>query len=436
MREHEFAAVFPLLEGEALEELTKDIAANGQMVPILVFEGAILDGRNRYRACCAVGVTPITEQARVKDRESALRLVISLNIKRRHLSEAQRGMAALSVLPMFEALAAERQRATLAKPGEQAHLRASAPVHTPKPTAALMPDGRSPLDYVAGSYGVPARDLAAARRAADDAAKAFGVSARTIANAKKVQEQGVPELAQAVRSGLIGAKPAAALVRKSAEVQREVVRQITEDNARPADAVREAIRPVVFSSASDAWYTPDPVLAAARAVLGSIDLDPASCAEANEVVGADRYYTEDDDGLAQRWTGRVWLNPPYGRDAARRSNQEKWSRYLLDSYEAGDVTSALLLVTFCPDRSWFEPLWKHPMCAFSSRLKFRQPHAVGLAGLAADLDDPDSDASGPSGPVDANVCVYLGPDVDAFERAFCQFGVILVPAGRVIEVRQ
>ena len=69
----------------------------------------------------------------------------------------------------------------------------------------------------------------------------------------------------------------------------------------------------ILASNENEWYTPAKYIEAARQVLGAIDLDPASCKRANKTVKAKRIYTAKDDSLHQPWTGRVWLNPPYGR---------------------------------------------------------------------------------------------------------------------------
>ena len=59
------------------------------------------------------------------------------------------------------------------------------------------------------------------------------------------------------------------------------------------------------------WYTPPEVIAAARAVMGGIDVDPATCAGAQRIVQATMWYDKERDGLKHDWPCRVWLNPPY-----------------------------------------------------------------------------------------------------------------------------
>ena len=85
---------------------------------------------------------------------------------------------------------------------------------------------------------------------------------------------------------------------------------------------------------SDEWYTPPQYVNAARRVMGGIDLDPASCAPANEVVRASRFYTRKENGLLQPWYGRIWLNPPYGRaKGGSTSFQAEFIRKLLYEWQ-------------------------------------------------------------------------------------------------------
>jgi hypothetical protein len=69
------------------------------------------------------------------------------------------------------------------------------------------------------------------------------------------------------------------------------------------------------SSESNEHYTPRIIVEVARAAMGSIELDPASCALANrENVRAQRFFTKEDNGLALAWNARtVFVNPPGGR---------------------------------------------------------------------------------------------------------------------------
>lgn len=121
-----------------------------------------------------------------------------------------------------------------------------------------------------------------------------------------------------------------------------------------------------FSSKTVEWYTPAPYVEAARRVMGSIDLDPASCAEAQRWIKAERYYSlteRGEDGLALPWHGRVWLNPPFDKSA-------EFSRKLISEYESGHVEMAIALIKFLPTYRWFAPLKTYPMVVTNHRVSF------------------------------------------------------------------
>lgn len=114
------------------------------------------------------------------------------------------------------------------------------------------------------------------------------------------------------------------------------------------------------------WNTPKKILDAVLAVLGEIDLDPCSNSHENPNVPASVHYTKEDDGLSKGWNGRVFLNPPYGRDV------QKWTNKLVNDYKSRNVTEAIVLVAARTDTKWFNRLGYHATCwcAVKGRLKF------------------------------------------------------------------
>ena len=89
MKAHKFAQYFPPMPDEQFQELVEDIKANGLIEPITTFEGAILDGVHREKACKLAKVKP--RYAEWAD-SNPLKWVMSKNLHRRHLEKGQRVM--------------------------------------------------------------------------------------------------------------------------------------------------------------------------------------------------------------------------------------------------------------------------------------------------------------------------------------------------------
>jgi len=89
---HPLANMFPMIEGQALEDLKHDIAAKGILEPIRLYQGMILDGRNRYAAGKAVG-HKFTLDDFVQWEGTLIEAeqwVISTNLHRRQLTAKQK----------------------------------------------------------------------------------------------------------------------------------------------------------------------------------------------------------------------------------------------------------------------------------------------------------------------------------------------------------
>ena len=101
-------------------------------------------------------------------------------------------------------------------------------------------------------------------------------------------------------------------------------------------------------SKSDEWYTGEAVVSLLHTYYDSgIDLDPASNAQANELILADNYYSEEDNGLEQPWFGKVWCNPPYSRQLIGPFVE----KFLTEPFAEG-----ILLVNANEDTQWFRRL--------------------------------------------------------------------------------
>jgi DNA N-6-adenine-methyltransferase (Dam) len=129
---------------------------------------------------------------------------------------------------------------------------------------------------------------------------------------------------------------------------------------------------IATSSMSEDWYTAPDVVAAARQLYGGvIDLDPMSCPEANEVVGAREIFTAADDGLVREWHGNLLMNPPW-------NNSGRAVAKLLSEREAGHVRGCVTVLNANSMTSrWFAPLLAFPICLPSYRIRHYAPRDSG-----------------------------------------------------------
>lgn len=107
---HPFAEILPLIEGEDFAELVKSVQRDGLLNPIILFEGKILDGRNRYRACKEAGAPFFKGQILEfhGNAPEALDYVEAQNVNRRQLTPSQRAMAAASLATLRRGLGKEQ----------------------------------------------------------------------------------------------------------------------------------------------------------------------------------------------------------------------------------------------------------------------------------------------------------------------------------------
>jgi len=162
---------------------------------------------------------------------------------------------------------------------------------------------------------------------------------------------------------------------------------------------------VVNNSGKTEWFTPPKIIRSARLVMGGIDLDPASCSKANEIVGADKYYTKEQDGLRQRWFGRVWLNPPYTAGVI-----DKFILKFCEHATRGDIEQACILVNNCTETRWFQQLASvcFDFCFTNGRLRYI-----------------DGDGNGLGSPLQGQCIVYYGNRRQEFTDEFEKHGIVL-----------
>jgi len=161
---------------------------------------------------------------------------------------------------------------------------------------------------------------------------------------------------------------------------------------------------ISFNTGENEWYTPKEYIDLARQVLGEIDLDPASAEQANQVIKAITFFTKEQDGLKQKWEGRIWLNPPYAQPLVAH-----FCKKLILEYRNQNVTEAIVLVNNATETEWFQTIAKisTAICFPSGRIHFW------------------NDNNTTSGPLQGQAIIYIGNKLKLFSDTFKTKGLIL-----------
>lgn len=186
---HPLADAFPLIEGAEFDALVADVKARGVTHPVILLDGKILDGRNRYRAARAAKVKVPTAPYKGDD---PVGFVIGENLRRRHMDAGQRALAAAKIEGFGH--------------------------------------GGKRWD----------RDLQHNAITRLRAAELLNVSTRSVADAAKVQDQGSKKLNDAVARGEVAIATAAAVAELPADEQDQLVARGERDILAAAKKIRDA----------------------------------------------------------------------------------------------------------------------------------------------------------------------------------------------------
>jgi ParB family chromosome partitioning protein len=321
-----------------LDALAASIADVGLLQPIVVKpDGTLVAGQRRLEACKRLGWddVPVHVVCTASDALKALKAERDENTCRKDFTPSE----AVAVAEAIEPLERQAARERLAVRSEK--------------FSEVNAKGNA-LDFTAAAVGMSRPTLQKARE--------------VVAAAEREPERYEPIREQMDRTGKVDG------------AYKQLV------------TTRQAVH---FSSQSCEWYSPAVIVDRVQAVMGKIDLDPCSNSRETPSVPAATHYTAEDDGLAQEWRGKVYMNPPYGDVIG------DWVRRLVGEYEAGRVSEAVALLPARTDTQWFRTLKQYPRCFVWGRLRF--------SGM-------DNSAPFPS------MVVYLGKATMTFAEVFSDIG--------------
>lgn len=193
---HPAAELFPTMSDEELQGLIADIKQNGQHEPATLWQGKLIDGRNRAKACEVLGVD--LQCCELDSDTDPIKWVLSYNLHRRHLTPSQKAMVAVKLKELLEPEAKERKSKG-----------------RPKDHVEKLPQDNN-------------------GRSRDKAAAAVGISGKLVDAAEKVTKKGTPELQAAVVKGDVSVSRAAKIADAPPAEQASMIDAPRQSNDEPA----------------------------------------------------------------------------------------------------------------------------------------------------------------------------------------------------------
>lgn len=366
----EFRDLIPPLTAEEYSGLEESILREGCRDALVVWGETIVDGHNRYEICTKHNLPYQIVQKEFEDRDSVKLWMMRNQLSRRNLSDFQRIEIVRKCEDAVKAKAAERDAQTRFGGGGK--------ITTPEEKG----------------------------KARDELGSMAGVSGKTYEHAVAVIETAPAQIVEATRKNSLSINSAYQVTKMEPEEQEEIALRI-ENGEVPREVVNEVQkRPhVSYNSGNNEWYTPSDIIEMARNVMGSIDLDPASSTEANNVVKATKIFDIVINGLEQEWSGNVWLNPPYGTESVG-----KFVDKLLE--ELPNIQQAIVLVNNATETEWFCKLveFTKAICFPRGRIRYWVP----------------GEKTG--SPLQGQALFYYGDNRDKFIEVFRKKGWCVIPA--------
>lgn len=372
-----FKKLIPPLTPDEYAQLEANCLADGIRDPLVVWQGVLIDGHNRLAIAEKHGLDYTVVEKEFQDEDGAMQWMCANQLGRRNLAPEQRSY----LIGVRYNLENKGHGGDRNSSGKNFHLKTD--------------------EKLAEEYNLSPKSVRNNAQFAHGIDAIAGIAPELSAEILQGKTDITQKEVQAIATDI---KQAEKEIRQTAFMKPvEVVEREVEE--KKAEIVANRINIALLHMGDEESYTPIKYLESARAVMGGIDLDPASNEMAQSNVKAGTYYTVDDNGLTKPWSGKVWMNPPY---TARVINE--FLAKAVKHFNDKEVTEAIILTNNNTDTSWFHntAMTAAAVCFTAGRINFLK-----------------RDGS-KSSPTNGQVFFYLGNNANVFAEEFSQYGMVMV----------